>query len=49
MNGFMESERVLGSRIAAKDKEIAEALELPPIKIHCNILAEEAISKAIEH
>ena len=32
-----------------KDKEIAEALELPPIKIHCSVLAEEAISKAIEH
>jgi len=32
-----------------KDKEIAEALELPPIKLHCSVLAEEAITKAIEH
>lgn len=32
-----------------KDKEIAEALELPPIKIHCSVLAEGAIQKAIEH
>ena len=29
--------------------EIAEILELPPIKIHCSVLAEEAICKAIEH
>ena len=28
-----------------KDKEIAEALELPPIKIHCSVLAEGAIQK----
>ena len=32
-----------------KDKDIAEILELPPIKIHCSVLAEEAICKAIEH
>ena len=31
-----------------KDKEIAEALDLPPIKLHCSVLAEEAINKAIE-
>ena len=31
-----------------KDKDIAEALELPPIKLHCSVLAEESISKAIE-
>ena len=31
-----------------EDKEIAEALDLPPIKIHCSILAESAITKAIE-
>lgn len=31
-----------------KDKDIAEALELPPIKIHCSVLAEESIRKAIE-
>jgi len=30
-----------------KDKEIAEALELPPIKLHCSVLAEETIHKAI--
>jgi|TARA_R110000751_G_scaffold295729_1_gene404423 nitrogen fixation NifU-like protein len=32
-----------------KDKEIAEALELPSIKLHCSVLAEQAITKAIEN
>lgn len=31
-----------------KDKDIAEALELPPIKIHCSVLAEDSIRRAIE-
>jgi len=31
-----------------KDKDIAEALELPPIKLHCSVLAEDSIRKAIE-
>ena len=31
-----------------KDKEIAAALQLPPIKLHCSVLAESAIKKAIE-
>ena len=31
-----------------KDKDIAEALQLPPIKLHCSVLAEEGIRKAIE-
>ena len=30
------------------NKEIAEALSLPAIKLHCSILAEEGIRKAIE-
>ena len=32
-----------------KDKDIAEALELPPIKLHCSVLAEDSIRKAIEN
>ena len=32
-----------------KDKDIAEVLELPPIKLHCSVLAEDCIKKAIEH
>ena len=31
-----------------RDKYIAEILDLPPIKLHCSVLAEEAITKAIE-
>ena len=31
-----------------KDKEIAEALQLPPIKLHCSQLAEETIQTAIK-
>jgi nitrogen fixation NifU-like protein len=31
-----------------KDKDIAEALELPAIKLHCSVLAEDSIAKAIE-
>ena len=31
------------------NKQIAKTLSLPPIKIHCSILAEEAIEKAIEN
>lgn len=32
-----------------KDKEIADALQLPPIKLHCSVLAEEAIRQAISN
>ena len=32
-----------------KDKDIAAVLELPPIKLHCSVLAEEGIRKAIEN
>jgi nitrogen fixation NifU-like protein len=32
-----------------KDKDIAKALDLPPIKLHCSVLAEDSISKAIEN
>ncbi len=31
-----------------KNTEIAEELALPPVKIHCSILAEDAIKSAIE-
>ena len=31
-----------------KDKDIAKALSLPPIKLHCSVLAEDSIKKAIE-
>ena len=31
-----------------KDKDIATALELPAIKLHCSVLAEDSIKHAIE-
>ncbi len=30
-----------------KDKDIADALDLPSIKLHCSVLAEDAIQKAM--
>lgn len=32
---------------AIKNNQIAEELELPPVKVHCSILAEDAIKAAI--
>tara|TARA_A100001015_G_scaffold133257_1_gene147856 strand:+ start:6403 stop:6855 length:453 start_codon:yes stop_codon:yes gene_type:complete len=40
--------KTIGEAKLIKDKEIAEALELPAIKIHCSVLAEDSIKKAIE-
>ena len=31
-----------------KNSDIAEELALPPVKIHCSVLAEDAIKEAIE-
>ena len=31
-----------------KDKDIAKALELPAIKLHCSVLAEDSIRQAIQ-
>ncbi|MGI9211181.1 MAG: Fe-S cluster assembly scaffold IscU [Methylococcaceae bacterium] len=33
--------------MAIKNTEIAEALALPPVKIHCSVLAEDAIKAAV--
>jgi nitrogen fixation NifU-like protein len=32
-----------------KNSQIAEELSLPPVKIHCSILAEDAIKAAIKN
>ena len=37
----------LGEAQAIKNTDIADELELPPVKIHCSILAEDAIKAAI--
>ncbi|MDR0678449.1 MAG: Fe-S cluster assembly scaffold IscU [Holosporaceae bacterium] len=31
-----------------KNKDVAQYLLLPPIKVHCSVLAEEAVNKAID-
>jgi nitrogen fixation protein NifU and related proteins len=40
--------KTLEQASAIKNAEIAEELALPPVKIHCSILAEDAIKAAIE-
>ena len=37
----------LDEATAIKNSEIAEELALPPVKIHCSILAEDAIKAAV--
>lgn len=39
--------KTLDEAAAIKNSEIAEELALPPVKIHCSILAEDAIKAAI--
>ncbi len=40
--------RTLDEAGTIKNSEIAEELALPPVKIHCSILAEDAVKAAIE-
>jgi nitrogen fixation NifU-like protein len=37
----------LDQALTIKNKQIAEELALPPVKIHCSILAEDAIKAAV--
>src|SRR5574341_1460583 len=39
--------RTLDQALAIKNSTIAEELALPPVKIHCSILAEDAIKAAV--
>jgi len=39
--------RTLDEALAIKNSQIAEELALPPVKIHCSILAEDAIKAAV--
>jgi len=47
------TEKIIGKTIEealkVKNKELVEELQLPKIKIHCSVMAEEAIAKAIEN
>lgn len=41
--------KTIDEAMAIKNLEVAEYLELPPVKIHCSVLAEDAIKSAIEN
>jgi nitrogen fixation NifU-like protein len=38
----------INDAVKLKNNQIAEELALPPVKIHCSILAEDAIKAAVE-
>ena len=40
--------RTVDQATELKNTEIAEELSLPPVKIHCSVLAEDAVKAAIE-
>jgi nitrogen fixation NifU-like protein len=40
--------KTLDEAASIKNSEIADELALPPVKIHCSILAEDAIKAAVE-
>jgi nitrogen fixation NifU-like protein len=40
--------KTLDQALEIKNNQIAEELALPPVKIHCSILAEDAIRAAVE-
>lgn len=48
----LATEKLIGKHVneaaEIKNSDIAEELSLPPVKIHCSVLAEDAIKKAIE-
>ena len=40
--------KTLDEAMTIKNSQIAEELELPPVKIHCSVLAEDAIKAAVQ-
>lgn len=40
--------KTLDQAAAIKNKDIANELALPPVKVHCSVLAEDAIKASIE-
>ena len=41
--------KMLDEAAAIKNTEIAQELALPPVKIHCSVLAEDAIKAAVKN
>ena len=41
--------RTIKEALTIKNTDIAEELSLPPVKIHCSVLAEDAIKAAIQN
>ena len=39
--------KTLGEALAIKNTDIVKELSLPPVKIHCSVLAEDAIKAAV--
>jgi len=39
----------LDEALDLKNSELAEELSLPPVKIHCSVLAECAIKRAVQN
>ncbi|MBT8438355.1 MAG: Fe-S cluster assembly scaffold IscU [Gammaproteobacteria bacterium] len=40
--------KTLDEALEIKNSEIAEELALPPVKVHCSVLAEDAIKAAVQ-
>jgi len=45
---FSDLRKTLDEAQAIRNTELAEELALPPVKIHCSVLAEDAINAAVE-
>lgn len=43
----MVKRKTLDQAVAIDNMELVEELNLPPVKIHCSVLAEDAIKSAI--
>ncbi|MBF0124209.1 MAG: Fe-S cluster assembly scaffold IscU [Magnetococcales bacterium] len=41
--------RTIDEALAIKNSAVAEELALPPVKIHCSVLAEDAIKSAVQN
>ena len=41
--------KTIGEAMAIKNTQIVEELALPPVKVHCSVLAEDAIKAAIKN